>query len=192
MTVAAAPIHVLHLGCGRKGHQSPFVDNPNHTITSLDADPLLEPDVVCVLGRDRIPLEDDSVDVAVAIHVLEHIGKPGETTEWFQFWEELYRVLKPGGQLHFESPLYSSVWCWADPSHVRALSPQTLIFFEQSNYRIPGSAISPYRIRCDFALGQFVGVKDGNPEVAEGEPVSHFRGTLTALKPLKVWWEDAV
>src|SRR6185369_14175754 len=117
---------------------------------TLDADARLWPDVVCTLGKDPLPFADDHFDAATAVHVLEHIGKQGETSEWFQFWEELYRVLKPSGLLAIEAPLYSSVWAWADPTHVRALSPEAFAFFDQDNYRIAGSSISPYRVRCDF------------------------------------------
>lgn len=186
--IATEVFHVLHLGCGRKGRTT-GLNMPTAKVTSLDADPLLEPDLVCVLGRDPIPLPDDSVDFALAVHVLEHIGIQGETERWFYFWEELYRVLKPGGSLQFESPLYNSVWAWADPQHCRALSPQALIYFDQDSYRLPGSAITPYRIKADFELGAFRGVVDGNPQVAEIEQFSHFAGTLVARKPFKGWWD---
>ena len=188
-------VHVLHLGCGRKGRDVPLIPEPldpylSH-VTTLDGDPFLEPDIVCELGVQPIPLPDDSVDIAVANHVLEHIGRQGETYEWFAFWEELYRVLVPDGELRFESPLYDSVWCYADPSHTRALSPQAFVFLAQDSYRIPGSAISPFRIRCDFVPAKpFQGVPDSNPEIAAIEQFSHFRGTLKAIKPLNLWWSD--
>lgn len=169
-------MRILHLGCGRVGKNLP--EYAGAEIVTLDADARLEPDVVCDLGWQPIPFEPDSFDVAVAIHVLEHIGRQGETAEWFDFWEDLYRVLKPGGLLRFESPLYSSVWAWADPSHTRALSPESFVFFNQDAYRIPGSSISPFRIRCDFEpIGELV-VRDGN-----------FGGALRARKPLRPWWE---
>lgn len=184
---------VLHLGCGRKGRALPAaIATPVAEVVTLDADPRLEPDLVCCLGRDPIPLPDDSVDVAVAVHVLEHIGRQGETAEWFSFWEELYRVLAPGGRLVFESPLHNSVWAWADPSHVRALSPEAFVFFSQDSYRVPGSAISPFRIACDFvSAGSFEAFPDGNLAIQAREPVSHFRGELVAVKPLQPWWADA-
>ncbi len=176
----------LHLGCGRKKHQ----DFGGEVVT-LDADARLEPDVVCTLGVERMPFADDEFDQAVAVHVLEHIGRQGETAGWFLFWEELYRVLKPGGTLTFESPLYTSVWAWADPSHARALSPQAFVFMSQDSYRFKDSAISPFRIACDFLpIQPFEGIQDGNPDVAAFEPASHFRGILQAIKPLKPWWTD--
>lgn len=171
---------VLHLGCGRKGRDLPVPVPPDAEIITLDADGRLGPDVLCVLGRERLPLPDDSIDLAVAWHVLEHIGDPGSSGAWFDFWEDLYRVLTPNGRLMFEAPHWQSVWAWADPTHVRVLSPEALVFFDQDNYRIPGSAISPYRIACDFVPGPYRRV---------GE---HFQGMLTARKPLQVWWETPI
>lgn len=181
---------ILHLGCGRKGRSIPMVVAEASRVISLDADPLLEPDLVCTLGRDPIPLPDNAVDLALAIHVLEHIGQQGRTDDWFFFWEDLYRVLKPGGRLIFESPLYTSVWAWADPQHTRAMSPQALIYFQQDSYRVEGSSITPYRVACDFQIDGCIGVADGNPHIAAEERFSHFRGTMTAIKPLRPWWED--
>lgn len=159
----------LVLGCGRTGHARPDV-------VTLDADARLQPDIRCTLGVDPIPLAENSVDHATAIHVLEHIGRQGETAEWFQFWEELYRVLKPGASLFFEAPLYSSVWAWADPSHTRALSPEAFVFLSQASYRLTPSSISPYRIHCDFVPQPYHALGD------------HFQGVLIAQKPLRVWW----
>jgi len=166
----------LLLGCGRK--------TGGLDVVTLDADANLRPDVVCTLGVDPLPFADDSVDAATAIHVLEHIGRQGETAGWFSFWEELYRVFKADATLVFESPLYSSVWAWADPTHTRALSPEAFVFFSQDSYRIADSAISPYRIQCDFVpLRPY----ELLPDNAGG---AHFRGVLQAKKPLRVWWES--
>jgi SAM-dependent methyltransferase len=166
---------ILHLGSGRVGRKLRGADE--FDVISLDQDDRLKPDLVCTLGRDPIPLPDDSIDTAVAIHVLEHIGKQGELAEWQFFWEDLYRVLKPGGGLEFLSPKWNSVWAWGDPTHCRALSPESFIFFAQDNYLIDGNPISPYRIKCDFIPAGFSEEANGN-----------FGGVLVAHKPLNPWW----
>lgn len=176
-------MRILHLGCGRRKDER-FGHGDDAEVIALDMDAANDPDIVCRLGRDHIPLPDNSVDQAVAIHVLEHIGRQGETEEWFFFWEDLYRVLRPGGELHFISPLWNSVWAWSDPTHSRALAPQCFVFFDQDNYRIDNSSISPYRIKCDFkATEPFTMTEDGM-----GRPDA-FTGCLKAEKPLKPWWE---
>lgn len=182
-------MRVLNLGSGRRG--LPFeLPEGEHTILTLDQDRELHPDLLCKLGVDPIPLPDDSIDIAVAWHILEHIGKQCETEEWFYFFEELYRVLTPVGELHMESPLYNSVWAWADPSHTRALAPISFLYFIQNSYRC-GGAISPFRIECDFESLGFELIPDGNADIAKAEKFSHFRGVFRAVKPLRPWWEDA-
>lgn len=193
---------ILILGCGKKSKEENYarianfigrmIDLDKDEVITLDREEYLNPDIICNLGSEPIRLDDNSVDIVIAIHVLEHIGKQGETKEWFHFWEELYRILVPDGMIHFESPLYSSVWAWADPSHTRALSPQSFVFFSQDSYRVKPSAISPFRINCDFIPPQpFSGQVDSNETIASMERYSHFTGSLKVIKPLKVWWLDS-
>ena len=177
-------MRVLHLGCGRK-RIAPVVAGQVVEIVSLDMDPNVSPDLVCCLGKDPIPLPDDSLDGAVAIHVLEHIGKQGETAEWFQFWEELYRVLKPGGTFEFISPYWNSVWAWGDPTHVRVISTESLYFFNQDNYKSADSPISPFRVHCDFVQTHAQDIR----QTSDG-PIVNIAGVLTVRKPLKPWWEN--
>ena len=42
---------------------------------NIDDDPLVEPDFLCNIENDRLPLEDNSVDEIRAHHILEHIGE---------------------------------------------------------------------------------------------------------------------
>lgn len=193
-------MNVLHIGSGRKsgweaeklfayvGLSAPADDV---MVTHLDADERLAPDLVCELGAQPIPLPDDSVDLIIAWHVLEHVGKQGETAEWFHAWEELYRVLKPDGWLYGESPYYDSLWAWQDPTHTRVIGEGSFTFFRQDSYR-NDTMISPYRIRCDFVPMSF----DSHPPLCvhrnPAQPaICNFRFSLQAIKPLKPWWEDA-
>jgi len=164
---------------------------------TLDMNPHVGPSLVCTLGLDRIPLDDDTVDAVVAMHVLEHIGQQGRLDEWIYFWEELYRVMKGGATLQFECPHSSSVWAWADPTHTRAINQYTFLYLNQHSYTKEGSAIPAYRFKADFAFGGLANGKPAielvpdhtNPEVAELEPISFIRGILVARKPFKGWWE---
>ena len=178
-------MRVLQLGCGRTRLAPALESGEPIEAIALDADCTVNPDVVCCLGKDRLPFPDDTFDIAVAIHVLEHIGTQGETAGWFQFWEDLYRVLKPDGRLEFVAPWWQSVWGWGDPSHTRLLSPEALYFFQQANYRIPGSPISPFRIQCDFVPSDYKMMRE-----TEDGPIVSFAGILVAKKPLTPWWED--
>lgn len=196
---------ILHLGCGRKRLDAKSLmesvglslKEPEAAteVLHLDADERLEPDLVCELGADPIPLEDDSVDIAVAWHVLEHIGSQtaAGASEWFSFWEELYRVLTPGGWLFAECPYYTSIWAWSDPTHVRAISEHSFLFFAQNSYRVPGSMISPYRLACDFEwLAITGGMEKGWALLSDPHEPKHtaIRFALRARKPLQPWWKD--
>jgi SAM-dependent methyltransferase len=195
---------VLHVGCGRRQGgiadlfprisldpgAGPFADAE---LLHLDADPTVAPDLVCRLGRDPIPLPDNHVDLVVAWHVLEHVGRQGETAEWFACFEELYRILAPGGIVYGECPYWDSVWAWADPTHVRPISEQAFAFFNQDSYRIPENMISPYRIACDFAFaGVLAGMAPGWTVVRDpADPQARsIRFTLVARKPFRPWWQE--
>jgi SAM-dependent methyltransferase len=196
---------VLHLGCGRKQRLEqlpPIVCrnaegaeiHPPIRLVNLDGMAEVGAHLTARLGEDPIPLPDDSVDLVLAFHVLEHIGRQGELAEWFQFWGEAYRVLKPGGRLQFLSPYYTSVWCWGDPTHSRAMSEVALIYLDQNSYRIPAeqTAIPDYRPPCDFQLAKWWLEPDSNPQIARREPRgSHMGGVLVARKPFRPYWEDA-
>jgi SAM-dependent methyltransferase len=193
---------VLAVGCGLKqrvedyglrlgGPGAPPTRADEVTLVTLDADPRVRPQIVCELGRDRIALPDDSVDLILAMHVLEHIGRQGEIEAWFHAWGELYRVAKPDARLEFECPYFSSLWAWADPTHTRAISEMTFLYLDQDAYRRPGSAIPRYRPPCDWMIvGLNLRPDVTNPEVRAREPVSFLHGVLRARKPFAPWWAD--
>lgn len=199
------PLNVLVVGCGEKQSLDDYqftltggAKADDVRLTTLDMNPGVTPDLVCTLGREPIALPDDSVHLIVALHVLEHVGAPGDADSWFGMWEEFYRVLKPGGAVQFECPYYSSLWAWADPTHVRAISEYTFLYLNQDAYRESGSAIPRFRVKADFA---WASDEDGKPryslipdyantDVMAREPVSHIRGMLAVRKPFKGWWEN--
>jgi len=97
-------------------------------------------------GSDAsIELADDSCDLVVAGHVLEHVAAPVELAA------ELLRVLKPGGEVWIEAP--SELACltvgssdvedqhffsfWDDPTHVRPWTPGALYRLALSCQAIP-------------------------------------------------------
>lgn len=204
---ATTPLVLLHLGCNRKktpeslglqffrreaGSAEMQTFNAPVKMINLDMNKDVEPDLLCTLGKDRIDLPDDSVDFVVAMHVLEHIGDhAGDVQAWFFFWSELYRVMKPGATIQFECPYHSSVWAWADPTHVRAISEMTFLYLNQDSYRLKG-AIPDYRPLCDFTVAQELQMipDHTNAEVRAKEAVSFIRGHLQARKPFNPYWED--
>lgn len=199
----AAEIVVLHLGCNHKRTIAAlgleFRDGAGQRVTNpvrlinLDMNARVEPELVCELGKDPIALPDNSVDLVIANHILEHIGRQGEADAWLGFWAELYRVMKANARVQFECPYYSSLWAWADPTHVRAISEMSFLYLNQDAYRSNrnGGAMPDYRPRCDFQAIDLQTIPDHtNADVRAKEAVSFIRGTLVARKPFRPYWED--
>jgi O-antigen biosynthesis protein len=62
--------------------------------------------------NDGIPLEDNSVGVMNASHIIEHLRDPLKTMR------EIHRVLHHGGWAFIEVPSTDGRGAWQDPTHV--------------------------------------------------------------------------
>lgn len=100
--------------------------------TTMDISPECRPDVLHNLNATPYPLPSDRFDLAVCLHVLEHVENLVEATT------ELHRVLKPGGLLFVEVPFFSSVHFFTDPTHVRAFSTRSF------DYYVEGTPVSKF------------------------------------------------
>lgn len=128
-------------------------DRWQHIVT-VDHNPLCEPDYVMDLSaRDawltRQPIKPEHLEVfnrdagyfrarafdeVHAYEVLEHLGQQGDERSFFAHFEELWRILKPGGFLCATVPSRYSQWLWGDPGHKRAILPASLMFLQQAHY----------------------------------------------------------
>jgi SAM-dependent methyltransferase len=90
--------------------------------------------------RHTVKIQPDSYDVAIATHLCEHIPhavkRNGEVREthggWWAWWDELGRVLKPGGVAHILVPYGFSRGGLMDPTHTRYLLPETFGYFHRN------------------------------------------------------------
>jgi len=103
-------------------------------LTKLDIDPDCKPDVIHDLNVLPYPFPDNSFNEIHAYDVLEHTGQQGDWRFFFAQFDELWRILKPGGFICGACPMWDSPWSWSDPGHSRVLSKLSLIFLDRRNY----------------------------------------------------------
>lgn len=132
-----APVIKLDLGAGR---------NPIPGFTTVDK---YEPEaqVKFDLFTFPWPWEDDSVSELHASHFVEHVPRE---IRW-HFFEEAYRILKPGGIFRLVVPSFKSERAYGDMTH--EMPPVVPFFFYYLNkgWREANKlTYGPYDIKCDF------------------------------------------
>lgn len=86
-------------------------------------------------------------DEVHAYEVLEHLGSQGDASAFFSCFRNIHRVLRPGGHLCATVPSRYSPWLWGDPSHRRAILPESLVFLSKAHIaanRKAGTAMSDF------------------------------------------------
>lgn len=104
---------------------------------------------------------DNSVDEIECSHYVEHIPHgDGFHDPFFQFFDEIYRILKPAefdpanpniplrGFATIVSPYYSSMRAWQDPTHQRAISEASFLYLNQQWRK--DNLLDHYPVTCDF------------------------------------------
>ncbi len=61
---------------------------------------------------------------------------------------ELHRIMVPGGTAIIRAPYYNSMRAWQDPTHVRAISEATFLYYNQD--WLKANKLDHYPIKCDF------------------------------------------
>lgn len=88
------------------------------------------------------PFEDNSVDEVICRHYVEHVK------DLMAFMNELYRVMKTGAKAAIVAPYYSSIRAWQDPTHVRAISEVSFLYYNKEWREI--NLLNHYPITADF------------------------------------------
>ena len=96
------------------------------------------------------PFADKEVYEFNCEHFVEHIPMTlsGGENGLIRFMEEAYRCLMPGGTIRIVAPYYSSIEAWQDPTHVRAISERTFVYFDQK--AMQSADLDHYSIRTNF------------------------------------------
>ena len=111
----------LDLGCGpnpKEGHLGVDVIAYNDNVLAFD------------LRHAPWPWESSSVDSAHCSHFLEHLTNLNEKWERVIFFNELYRVMKPGGQCQLIIPHWASNRYYGDPTHKEPFSEMGFYYLD--------------------------------------------------------------
>ena len=154
MKVVNTPaLTVLDLGCGdNKINAESVIQNAivpqgsNVEVVGVDfySD---SADVKWDLRKAPYPFEDESIDGAFSNHFLEHLT--GE--ERIIFFNEMYRILKPGARMRLVHPYYKSSRAVQDPTHkFPSICEESYLYWDKQ-WR-DANKLGHYLGNCDFEV----------------------------------------
>jgi len=95
-----------------------------------------EADLVCLLGFEPLPLADNSVDKIVCRDFLEHLPKGyySESARRLKYpiidlFNEIWRVLRPGGTFTSRTPCHPHIEVHRDPTHLSVWTLESMDYF---------------------------------------------------------------
>jgi SAM-dependent methyltransferase len=138
----------LDIGCG---------GNKNEGFVGMDKRSVEGVDIVHDLEVFPYPLEDECCLTIVGSHIVEHI-KPWLMND---FMNELWRIMKPGGQLAFAHPYGVNPLFVQDPTHCNPCSQTTWLYYDPRNPLWGIYKPKPWLIEDGFPVWQV----SGNMEV---------------------------
>jgi hypothetical protein len=124
----------LDLACG---------DNKQEGFTGVDI--AKTPAVDIIADLEQFPwtfAKDNSVDEIFCSHYVEH------TPDLIKFMDECWRILKVDGKMTVFAPYYSSIRAWQDPTHKRAISESTFLYFNREWMK--QNKLEHYGIKSNF------------------------------------------
>lgn len=128
----------LDIGAGAKSQEEDGWE-------TLDISPAYHPDFQHDITRFPWPFEDDTFEELACWHVLEHLPPVTMAIDWdrqtvdyintrIAVMNEMHRILKPGGMVNIEVPIFPYWQAMADPTHVAFFVPQTFWYFTKEEH----------------------------------------------------------
>jgi SAM-dependent methyltransferase len=137
----------LDIGCGA---------NKQKGFVGIDYKQYGDVDVVHDIEVTPWPLPDECVLKAVASHVLEHINP--HKGVFINVMDEIWRVLKPGGQFAFVVPYAGSHGYYQDPTHCNPINETTMCYFDPLDPSGLYQFYKPKPWKIEFQAANRVGV----------------------------------
>jgi hypothetical protein len=148
------------------------------------------------LFKFPFPWEDNSVSELHASHFIEHL--PAREVELrdvvadanqfigqdflFAFFDECWRILKPGGLLTVIVPAATSTRAFQDPTHRRFIPAEAFLYLNREWRKV--NQLDHYRVRCHFE-GADPNVNAIQPAILPELSVRHDEVQATAVRH---WW----
>lgn len=126
----------LDIGCGV---------HPQPGFVGMDMRPLPTVDIVWNVTEFPWPLPDESVLTAVASHLVEHIAP--HNFGFVNFMNEVWRVMKVGGEFAIATPHGYSPGYLQDPTHCNPCNEATWAYFDPFEPATQGALWGIYRPR---------------------------------------------
>ncbi len=153
---------VLDLGCGGGKMKS---EDPNIIVFGLDQHRFDGVDVICDLN-EGIPYEAESADVILARHFLEHLSDP------IKIMNEIWRVLRMGGEAHVIVPSTDGPGAFQDPTHKSFWNENSFLYYSHPTYQ----KLYPDLIKCNFTVKQL--------QVTKAVTADEFKGVVVVAAVL--------
>lgn len=120
--------------------------------TGMDIQKIPGVDIIHDLNKHPWPIKDESVEKAVAWHIIEHIPpvvvtEQGTRFTFIEFMNECWRILKPGAEIDIECPYAGSVVFFHDPTHCNDITEITFEYFDPDFQRYQVFQPKPWKIK---------------------------------------------
>jgi ubiquinone/menaquinone biosynthesis C-methylase UbiE len=136
----------LDIGCGNKKKEG---------FLGVDALSLQGVDFVMDVRNTPWPWADNSVDEVFCSHFVEHLSGDERIT----FFNELWRVLKPGATAEVITPNWSHACAYGDPTH--KWPPMSHWYLSYLNKQWRESMVAHVGYTCDFTSSYGFSVDPG-------------------------------
>lgn len=112
--------------------------------------------------------EENSVDEIFCSHFIEHIPHgDGFNDPFFDFFNEVGRILRVGGKAIFTTPYYTSMRAFQDPTHQRFITEATYAYLDQEWRK--NNKLEHYPIKTDLKVVSCDYFYSGKPEDLSNE-----------------------